>query len=146
MKKRRIALLLSSLALFPIVALAEEQSTELTVEIPSEYTLTIPATTKNIQYKQEVTELGTLKVQGNLAAGQKVKVTAAKTPLTYKSQFIPFSLKDEQNAEWTQGFWTEVEANSGKEIPLKVNITSEDWAKAKAGKYQGKIIFTSSFE
>ena len=58
MKKRRIALLLSSLALFPIVALAEEQSTELTVEIPSEYTLTIPATTKNIQYKQEVTELG----------------------------------------------------------------------------------------
>lgn len=146
MKKRRIALLLSSLALFPIVALAEEQSTELTVEIPSEYTLTIPATTQNIQYKQEVTELGTLKVQGNLAAGQKVKVTAAKTLLTYKSQVIPFSLKNGENAEWTQDTWTEAEANSGKEIPLKVNITSEDWAKAKAGKYQGKIIFTSSLE
>lgn len=146
MKKRRIALLLSSLALFPIVALAEEQSTELTVEIPSEYTLTIPATTKDIKHNQELTELGSLKVQGNLAIDQKVKVTATKIPLKYNAQSIPFSLKDEQNAEWTQGFWTEAEANSGKEIPLKINITSEDWAKAKAGKYQGKIIFTSSFE
>lgn len=146
MKKRKFLLLLGGLVLWPTIASAEEKSTEIKVEIPSEYTLTIPATTKNIQYKQEVTELGTLKVQGNLAVGQKVKVIAAKTPLTYKSQVIPFSLKNGGNAEWTQDTWTEAEANSGKELRLKVNITSQSWAAAKPGNYQGKIIFTSSLE
>lgn len=146
MKKCRIALLLGNLVLFPIVAFAEEQSTELIVEIPTEYTLTIPAATKDIKHNQELTELGSLKVQGNLAIDQKVKVTATKTPLTYKVQSIPFTLKDGQNTEWTQGIWTDTEAGSGKEISLKVNITSEEWAKAKAGKYQGKIVFTSTLE
>ena len=147
MKKGLGTCLLCMLVWLPVMASAETKTTELTAEIPSTYTLTIPATTKNITANQELTELGTLKVVGSLEMGKKVIITTTKNELTNQTNpnaKIPFELVNSgDKAPWSQGEWDEAEVTQGKEIPLSVNISKINWDNAKAGQYKGSIVFTS---
>lgn len=145
MKKQVVSLLFGALILLPVTSFGEEKEVELTAEIPSTYTLTIPATTKVIPANQEITDLGSVKVEGSLAPNQAVNVTTTKTALTHKSSnlTIPFTLISAQSSEWTQESWNESEAADAKAIPLKVKITPADWRAAKPGQYAGKIVFSS---
>lgn len=147
MKKLSIGLLGSALLLFPVTTFAEEQTTTITAEIPSTYTVTIPAETKPIVVNAELTELGTLKIEGNLDPSKQIKIEAKTLLLANEgdaNQTIPYALVDATGTEWQSATWDEADTTAGKELGLSVKIGKAAWDVAKPGKYKGSIIFTSS--
>lgn len=156
MRKKRIACILG-IALFFAAALpayaqepTQEKTTQLEAEVASTYTLTIPAKT-TIAFNATETDLeGTLKVSGNVLPTQKVTVTATSNPLhnTAQNTNLPYTLKVKGENAFSSEEWDEDELRSGltgegKQIALSVAITADDWNKAKAGKYEGSIVFSA---
>lgn len=147
-----LAVFLAAAAVFPAGASEKEDDYEtiLTAAVPASYTLTIPQTT-NIVYMSESTNLkGELTVSGNVDTNQKVTVTAEANPLHNASHNadLPYTLKL-GNDVFTTAEWSEDELRNGlegsgkegKKLQLSVAITTEDWEAAKAGAYEGNIIF-----
>lgn len=150
MKKQTLGLLFITAGfLFPMTSWAQTQQgeTTITADITSTYTMTIPAQTKQIVMNTELTELGPLKIDGNLDPAKLIKVEATKTDLTNQAnaaQKIPFLLVDSSNTPWASATWNADEADAKQEIPLQVKIDQSAWKAAKPGKYKGSIVFTSS--
>lgn len=158
MKKRILAGALSLVLLLavaiPVSAEDKEETTPLEVSVPSTYTLTIPAET-NIEFNAESTDLkGVLKVTGNVLPTQSVQVTATTKALhnSVQDTDLPYALKYDGN-EFTSAEWNETELRDGlegdgkgKELSLNVAITQADWNNAKAGTYEGSIVFTATLK
>lgn len=155
MKTRKITMGLAALALMGAMILpvsaAESKDTTLTAEVPSTYTLTIPAAT-TITYGNTSTDLsGKLKVTGNVLPSQSVTVTADAKPLrnAVQNTDLPYTLEN-ASGSFTTASWSEAELRSGlggdgmgKEIQLSVKLKESDWNQAKAGTYSGSIVFTA---
>jgi len=133
----------------PITVLAEEKTTEITTTIPSTYTLTIPAN-QEIMKNAETTALSELKVSGDLAPDQQVRISATIDEMKNKDNkqapTLPFRLTNEKGEDWTSDTWSAQDAVTQKTAKLNLKIEKEAWAKAKPGRYEGKIIFTSAIE
>ena len=125
-------------------------TTNLSVSKDSSYTLTIPASQKNIIYGATSTELGDLLVTGNVDVGKEVTVSVTKHVLVRAgspSDTITFALVDHTGntaAEYVATTWNETELRAGtKNVPLTVDITQDAWDSAKAGSYIGSIVFAA---
>lgn len=156
MKKRIPAVALSLVLLLavaiPVSAEDKEETTTIEVSIPSTYILTIPSET-DIEFNAESTDLeGVLKVTGNVLPSQSVGVTATTNALhnSVQDTDLPYTLKCDGN-EFTFAEWNETELRAGltgvgKELKLSVDIDSTEWNNAKAGKYEGSIVFTATLK
>ena len=127
---------------------AESKNTTLTTEVASEYTLTIPMDT-SIAFGAEETDIGFVKVTGNVKPAETVKVDVETS--NFISQDDPEDtialtlINKNDNSEFGISIWNEKEMrNETKEIPLVVQVKEEDWAKAYAGIYQATLTFTAS--
>ena len=133
----------------PITALAEEKTTEITTTIPSRYTLTIPAN-QEIMRNAETTALSELKVSGELAPDQQVRISATIEEMTNmdnkQAPTLPFRLTNEKGEAWTSDTWSAQETADQKAAKLNLKIEKEAWAKTKPGRYEGKIVFTSTIK
>lgn len=142
-------LLLCALFLIPVTALAEEQTTEITTTIPSTYSLTIPAS-QAVTVNTEKTALPDLKVSGDLAPNQQVKVSvrieAMKNKDNTQAPALPFILTDTAGNSWSTESWTAQEAAEEKTAKVQLKIEKAAWTQAKPGRYEGKIVFTSAIE
>lgn len=154
MRKKRIACILG-IALLSIASLPAyaEETTKLEAEVASTYTVTIPAKT-TIDFSAEETDLdGSLKVSGNVLSTQNVTVTATCNPLhnTVQDTDLSYTLKVKDADTFTLAQWNEEELRSGltgdgKQIALSVAIPADEWNKAKAGKYEGSIVFSAELK
>lgn len=158
MKKRilagTISLVLLLAVAIPVSAEDKEGTTPIEASVSSTYTLTIPAET-NIEFNAESTDLkGVLKVTGNVLPTQSVQVTATTNALhnSVQNTDLPYTLKYDGN-EFTSADWNETELRAGlegdgkgKELSLNIAITKADWNNAKAGKYEGSIVFKAALK
>lgn len=142
-------LMLCALCFLPMTAFAEEKTTEITTTIPSKYTLTIP-TSQNVKVNSEKTVLSELKVSGDLAPNQLLRISAKTEAMKNKDNkqapTLPFSLINDKDEDWTSETWNTEEAASQKSAQLNLKIDKNAWKTAKPGRYEGKIVFTSEFE
>lgn len=142
-------LLLCALFLLPVSALAEEKNTVITTTIPSTYSLTIPAN-QAVTVNMEKTALPDLKVSGDLAPNQQVRVSARIEAMKNKDNpqapALPFSLTDTAGNSWSTESWSVEEAVEQKAAKVYLNIEKAAWTQAKPGRYEGKIVFTSAIE
>lgn len=131
---------------------AEDKTTDLKADVPSSYTLTIPEKT-DISYGSESVDLkGILKVSGNVRTTEIVKVSAVSNPLTLVggTETLPYTLKSGENP-FTSATWSETDlrdglAGAGKSFQLSVAIDKTVWETAKAGTYNGGIVFTAELK
>lgn len=144
---KKSALILCVLFFLPVTAFAEERSTEITTTIPATYTMTIPAS-QDVTINAERTALSDLKVLGDLAPNQFVRISVKIEAMTNKDNkqapTLPFTLTNEKTENWTSETWNAEEAASQKVVKLVLKIDNEAWAIAKPGRYEGKIVFTSA--
>lgn len=137
--------------LLPNLAFAQEASMDVELNLPSTYTVTIPAN-QEIQFKQIMTKLETpLVVEGNIAPDKKVQVKVELQSFIHKelpNSTLEFQLWDQKSHEWkgTNCFAKDLENNQQKRIFLNLVISEEVWQKAEPGTYEGSIIFTSSIQ
>ena len=147
--KKRSMLLWLVLVFLPIPAFAESQETTLTTTIPAEYTLTIPSK-QDVAVNVEKTALPPIKVSGSLAPNQTVKVAivseAMKNKDNSKAPSLSFSLTDAAEQPWSSGTWNAQDAEDEKAVALFLAIDKDAWEQAKPGRYEGKIVFTTSIE
>ena len=119
--------------------------TEVKFNIDPTYTVEIPADTAinfNTTSNTLTTNLGLSTAR--LDHGFKVTVTAKVNPLQNdkdSSQTIPFTLR-KGNAAFTSVEFTQ----AGQEVQLSVHIDPDDWKTVPAGKYEGSVTFTISYE
>lgn len=148
MKKLVTAALAATLAVgCAMPAFAETHVTELKANIQSTYTVSIPAATTLTEGKVE-TELSALKVNGNLAPGAKVKVTAAKSDFVRTGSWgdrFAFELLS-NGRPFTEATWSENDARNGKSVDLTVQVPKTTWDDAKAGEYTASITFTVTMQ
>ena len=148
MKKRSILLWLV-LVFLPIPVFAESQETTLTTTIPADYTLKIPSK-QDVAVNEGKTALPPIKVSGSLAPNQTVKVAtvseAMKNKDNSKAPTLPFSLTDKTERPWSSGTWNAQDAEDEKTVALFLAIDKDAWDQAKPGRYEGKIVFTTSIE
>ena len=148
MKKRSLLLWLV-LVFLPIPVFAESQETTLTTTIPADYTLTIPSK-QDVAVNAGKTALPPIKVSGSLAPNQTVKVAtvseAMKNKDNSKAPTLPFSLTDKTERPWSSGTWNAQDAEDEKTVALFLAIDKDAWEQAKPGRYEGKIVFTTSIE
>lgn len=146
---KKSSLILCGLFFLPVAAFAEERSTEITTTIPATYTMTIPAS-QDVTINAESTALSDLKVLGDLAPNQFVRISAKTEAMTNKDNkqapTLPFTLTNEKAENWTSETWNAEEAASQKVAKLILKIDNEAWTKAEPGRYEGKIVFTSAIE
>lgn len=156
MRKRVLTILFAAtlMAAVPVHAAENQKNKEmqLSTEIDSVYTLTIPADT-DIEFNSAAKNLnGVLKVSGNVDAGEKVKVTAVPEALHNAAHNVdlPYTLNEGENifqkAEWSETELRDGLNGKGKELQLSVKITEKDWKAAKAGTYTGGITFTAELQ
>lgn len=148
MKKRSLLLWLVFVFL-PIPVFAESQETTLTTTIPADYTLTIPSK-QDVAVNTGKTALPPIKVSGSLAPNQTVKVAIRKEAMKNKDNSkapeLPFSLTDKTEQTWNSGTWNAQDAEDEKTVALFLAIDKDAWEQAKPGRYEGKIVFTTSIE
>ncbi|MBO1307005.1 hypothetical protein JZO70_12585 [Enterococcus sp. 669A] len=152
MKLIKLGLICCASLLLPVTGFAQDRqegTTEVTADVPSTYTMTIPASPKQIVANTDITDLGSLSVKGNLDPTKLIEVTVEKKQLENQrdnTQKIPFSLVDSSNAntEWTGATWNADDCTAAKALELSVKIDQPSWAAAKPGQYKGSIVFTSS--
>lgn len=145
---KRSSLILCGLFFLPVAAFAEERSTEITTTIPATYTMTIPAN-QDVTIDAENTALSDLKVSGDLAPNQRVRISAKTEAMTNKDNqqsTLPFTLTNEKGDVWSSETWDAQEAADQKTAKLNLKIEKETWTKATPGRYEGKIIFSSEIE
>ena len=152
MKAKKLTAGLLAMTLMGAMALpvsAEEQTTELTASVESEYILTIPSETEIIFENTSTPLNGKLKVTGNVLPTQTVSVSAKLNPLhnAVRNTDLPYKLMN-GTEEFQTTVWNEAElrAEQPKELQLSVNITADDWKQAKAGDYAGSIVFTATMQ
>lgn len=156
MKKKMIASMTGALLLASAVTVGaaqpQEKTVDLSAEVASTFTLTIPAATE-ITFGDLKTDLaGELKVTGNVDTDEQVTVTAVVNPLHNDShnEDIVFELKAGETA-FQSAVWSETELREGladeaavKKIVLSVHIGQSAWDQAKAGAYAGSVTFTAA--
>lgn len=152
MKNRKI--IAGALSLLVILAAArpvhaeEQKTTEISTSVASTYILTIPAKTE-IEFDEESTDLnGTLKVTGNVLPTQSVVVTVETHDLenSVQNTILPYALMN-GTEKFETATWNEEELRAeNKEFQLSVAIEQEDWNRAKAGSYEGSIVFIADMK
>jgi type 1 fimbria pilin len=148
-KKLLAGLMAGSFLLISASVCAENESsatTELSFTMNSTYTLTVPASTQ-LTFGQENTEIGNVKVTGNMASDTLVIVSASKTPFSSGDNSFEYSLlqstsgNNGTSSAFGSESWTYSEVSSGKEIPLIVNIPKATWDTVTPGTYNSTITF-----
>lgn len=121
-------------------------TTELTANFQSDYVMHIPLG-QEITDKQ--TNIGDLYITGDIAPTHAVEVEVATNQFVRKnsSDVLDFTLMyDNSTAELESYLFNEEDIQAGSEtkVDLWTNITQTDWDNAKAGEYNGSIIFTAN--
>lgn len=145
---RKSLFLIGILFFLPVTVFAEEKATVITTTIPATYTLTIPAE-QHIEPNAVNTPLTGLKVSGELAPDQQVKVSANTEVMKNKDNeqaTLSFALTNENGDVWRNETWSAQDASDQKNVILNLKIEKEAWNKATSGRYEGKIIFSSEIE
>lgn len=145
---RKSLFLIGILFFLPVTVFAEEKTTVITTTIPATYTLTIPAE-QHIEPNAVNTALTGLKVSGELAPDQQVKVSANTEAMKNKDNeqaTLSFALTNENGDVWRNETWSAQDASDQKNVILNLKIEKEAWNKATSGRYAGKIIFSSKIE
>ena len=126
---------------------SQSGETKVQFTIGPSYTVTIPAAT-DIPFNSTGADTnlkGTLRLDAaQLELNHKITVSAAVTPLhdsAKPAHTIPFTLR-KGNAAFTSVEFTQ----AGQEVQLSVHIDPDDWKTAPAGKYEGSVTFTISYE
>lgn len=147
MKKGLTGLLLVTLLAGFATPVHAAQTTELHANVGSSYVLTIPKET-NIDVNALSTPLnGTVKVTGNITATQNVVVSSTTNPLhnDVDNVDLPYTLKMGNNTLTSMSF-SQSDLTNAKEVQLNVAISQEDWNQAKAGEYNGSIVFNATLQ
>lgn len=125
------------------------QSCDTTVSftIAPSYTVTIPAAT-DIPFNSTGADTnlkGTLRLDAaQLELNHKITVSAAVTPLhdsAKPAHTIPFTLRKD-GAEFRSVDFTK----AGDQVQLSVHIDKDAWKTVPAGKYEGSVTFTISYQ
>lgn len=122
------------------------ETMELSASVASDYILTIPSNTSvALEFGKEKTEIGSLKVTGNVKPSESVTVNVEKTAFqSSEGNTFDYRLlsgeQEFQTASWNE---EELRAEKAKEIPLTANIPSKTWYSAAAGDYTATITFTA---
>lgn len=146
MKKLGMTCLLSTFFLSSAGINAAAQTTELTANFQSDYVLNIPA---NQTITERNAEIGNLFVTGDIAPNQvvDVSVTTNKFVRVGSNDDLDFTLKyDNSSKDLSTYAFSEadIQKDSEKKLDLWTDITENDWSNAKAGEYNGSIIFTAN--
>lgn len=141
------ALFMAAVVPVPAAENPKTDTLELNANVASEYHLTIPSSAAvALTFGEEMTEIGKLKVTGNVKPLETVTVSAQTTPfenINKKGSSFTYKLLNETE-EFKKAEWNEEELRKGtKEISLTVNIPSETWYSAAAGDYTSTITFTA---
>lgn len=124
---------------------AQEKKTELTIHIPSTYTLSIPMN-QTISLNTATAEIGTAAITANLKSDEQVVVTVEKTAFEARNteDTISYQLQSDGN-QVSSLTWSEAEARKekAKTYPLTVIIDETEWKQAHAGDYTATITFTA---
>lgn len=146
---RKSLFLIGILLFLPVTVFAKEETTVITTTIPATYTLTIPSE-QHIKPNAVNTPLTGLKVSGELAPDQQVKVSASieamKNKHNEQAPTLSFALTNENGDAWNNATWSAQDASDQKNVILNLKIEKEVWNKATSGRYEGKIIFSSEIE
>lgn len=150
MKKTGAAFLASALVLTAVIPVyasdTQTESLQLTTTQAASYLLTIPLET-TVEFGAVTTEIGTVKVNGNIGTKQQVKVTATHTDFVdTKDDTNKFSFKLQDAGNVFNGDvwnWQDVRTESQKEHSLQVVIPEETWKEVPSGTYQATLNFVA---
>lgn len=136
----------------PVVGTNHSQTsaTQLTTDSAnSHYMVSIPATA-NIKFNAVNTQIGELKITGNIKDSKQVHVTVSGDHFVNENDAnstMDFSVTTEKDGAPLTNFdanSTEAKSDSGKHTPLFVHIDPTEWNQAVAGVYTGHITFTAT--
>ena len=138
-----LAFALCAACAVPVLA-DETKATTIKANIPSSYTVVIPAET-TIQFNTLETKLeGPLYLSAaQLEPNHYVKISATANALTNdadKSKTIPFTLYEGNDPFTSADF-----VDKYKNVQLSVHIKQSDWNAAPAGNYKGSVTFTITY-
>lgn len=126
---------------------SQSGKTKVQFTIGPSYTVTIPAAT-DIPFNSTGADTnlkGTLRLDAaQLELNHKITVSATVTPLhdtATPAHTIPFTLRKD-GAEFRSVDFTK----AGDQVQLSVHIDPDDWKTVPAGKYEGSVTFTISYE
>lgn len=121
---------------------ASAETTELTAEFTSDYTLTIP---KNQTIKTDSTEIGDMFISGTITPTQTITVGMAHDEFARVggSETLAYTLET-ADAEVSSVDFNEIDIipDAEKKVPLSVVIPTDKFEAAKAGEYKSSVIFT----
>jgi len=150
--KNKIIASITAFALMTLLALpisASTQITDLTADVPSTYTLSIPIsqTIATIAFGNTTTNIGNVAITGSIRPLEEVAVDVTKTVFESQDNVndkINYTLTSDGN-DFTGATWGESQLRGANPptYPLTVNITQQEWNKAPAGNYASVITFTA---
>ena len=138
-----IAFALCAACAVPVLA-DETKATTIKANIPSSYTVVIPAET-TIQFNKLETKLeGPLYLSAaQLEPNHYVRISATANELVNQAdsnKTIPFTLYEGNDPFTSADF-----VDKYKNVQLSVHIKQSDWNKAPAGNYKGSVTFTIDY-
>ena len=153
MKKRItasfMAFALMTMLILPISAAPISHDVNLTLEVKSDYTLTIPMST-DISLDAIDTNIGRIEAKGTICADEQIVITVAKQAFVSEkdpTDTITYSLKEgKDNFDGIKWDETSLNAGTAKTGELTINIPKEEWAGAQAGNYKGFMTFSANIE
>lgn len=143
------AAILTTAAIPAYAAGTDQQSMELTMSKDATFIMTIPSTTNTVVFGAVDTEIGEVKVTGDVGTKQQVEVTVTKTDFVDEkdsANTFAFSLQY-NNADFTGDVWsTEELRNETKALPLTVHIPTSTWENTAAGTYKATLTFQAELQ
>ncbi|MCD8046625.1 MAG: cation transporter [Clostridiales bacterium] len=143
------AAILTTAAIPAYAAGTDQQSMELTMSKDATFIMTIPSTTNTVVFGAVDTEIGEVKVTGNVGTKQQVKVDVIKTDFASEkddTNTFAFSLQY-NNTDFTSDVWSADELrNETKALPLTVHIPTSTWENTTAGTYKATLTFQAELQ
>ena len=131
----------------------EAGTVEVTSNVHSNFTLQIPSSFE-LGYNHLDAKIGGVSIKNDpqnggygITAGKVVNVTEKHQALKNNGNKIEFTVSGSEdkkdNSFGTQTF-TNKDVLIGKEVPVYMHVTQDQWNQAKAGNYTGSITFTAT--
>ncbi len=129
---------------------------QVTSDVKSNFTLQIP-TSFQLGYNHLDAQIGNVKIKNDLqnggygiTAGKAVYVTQTHQALqndsdkNNKIEFTVSGSKDDKGDNFGTQKFTNQDVLDGKEVPVFMHVTQDQWNQAKAGNFTGSITFTAA--
>ncbi|MCD8104145.1 MAG: cation transporter [Lachnospiraceae bacterium] len=143
------AAILTTAAIPAYASSTDQQSMELTMSKDATFIMTIPSTTNTVVFGAVDTEIGEVKVTGDVGTKQQVEVTVTKTDFVDEkdsTNTFAFSLQY-NDADFTGAIWsTEELRNETKALSLTVHIPTATWEGTTAGTYKATLTFQAELQ